>query len=60
MGTWKHIRNSTPYRLYANGNPEGPLSNRGSGISGIILRVEILNLERIDFWPKIYENFLVD
>ena len=33
MTIWEPIRNSTPFRLYANGCPKGPLSNRGSGIA---------------------------
>ena len=36
----KHIRNSTPYRLYVNGSLEGFLLNRGRGITGIILKVQ--------------------
>ena len=40
VGISEHIRHSTPYRLYANGCPEYPLSNHGSGIAKIILRVE--------------------
>ena len=35
--TWEHISNSTPYRLHADGSPEGALSKRGSGIAEIIL-----------------------
>ena len=31
------IRNSTPYRLYINGSPDGLLSTTGNGIAGIIL-----------------------
>ena len=54
------IRNSTPQNLYVNGSPDGPLSNRGSAITGIILRVEILNFVKFKFWPKTYENFLED
>ena len=46
----EHIRNSTPYTLYENDNTEGTLSNRGSGIPGIILRFEKLNFETIDFY----------
>ena len=34
-------------RLYANGSPEGPLSNRGSGRAELILRVNVLNFEKI-------------
>ena len=56
MAIVEHIRNSTPNRLHANGSPEGTLLNRDSGIAGVILRVKILNLEKIDFWPKIHEN----
>ena len=33
----EHIRNNTPHRVYANGRPEGALSNRGNGIAEIIL-----------------------
>ena len=33
-----------PYRLYANDSPEGPLSNHGSRISGIVLRVQKISL----------------
>ena len=39
MDLWEHIKNNTPYRLYANGSPEGPVSNRSNGIAGTILRV---------------------
>ena len=54
------IRNTTPYRLYANGSSEARLSKRYSGIAGIILRVEIVNCEKTDFCTKIYENSLED
>ena len=37
MEIFKHMGNSTPIRLYTNDSPEGPLSNRGSGIAGIFL-----------------------
>ena len=40
MDILEQIRNSTTYRLYANGSSEDPLSNRGSWIAGIIFRVE--------------------
>ena len=40
MAILEHARNNTPYRLYANCSPEGPLSNRDSCIAGIILRIE--------------------
>ena len=36
--------NSTPIRLYTNDSPEGPLSNRGSGIAGIFLGFDRINL----------------
>ena len=57
---WEHIINSTPYRLFANGNPEDPLSNRGSAIAEIMLWVEILNLKKINFWSKVDKNSLKD
>ena len=44
MAIWQQIRNSTPYRLYANDSPEGPFSNGGSGIPGIILGYENIPL----------------
>ena len=53
-----HISNSTPCRLYANDGPE--VSNRDSGIVAIILRVEIFNYEKFNFWSKSYENSLED
>ena len=43
VAIWGHIRNSTPYRLYGDGSLWDPLSNRGSEIADLILRVEILN-----------------
>ena len=49
---WEHIRNCTPYRIYANNSPEDPLSNRGSAIAELILRVEILNFEKNRFLTK--------
>ena len=52
----KHTRNSTLYKLYVNGSPEGPLSNGYSGIAELIFGVEILNFEKIDFLTKIYKN----
>ena len=58
VAIWQHIRNSTPYRLYANGSSDDPLSNCGSGIAEIILWVEILNFKKIVFWAKIYGNSL--
>ena len=42
--------------MYANGSPEGALSNRGSGIAVLILTVEILNFGKIVLWPKVYES----
>ena len=51
---WNKIKNSTLYRLYANGSPKGTLSNRGSGIAGIISRIEILNFVKTNFSSKIY------
>ena len=36
----EHIRNSTPTPIYADGSREGDLLNRGSGIAGILLRIE--------------------
>ena len=57
----EYIRNTTAYRLYANGSPKDALSNRSSGIAGIILKVKILNImKKIDFCPKIYKNSLED
>ena len=56
----EHIRNSTPYKLYANGSPEYRLFNRSNGIAEIILWVKILNFKKFDFQPKIYENSLED
>ena len=50
MAIFELIRNSTPYRLQANGSSEGPFSKCGSGITEIILRVVILNFQKIDFW----------
>ena len=44
----ENMVNRAPYSLYANGSSEGPFLNRGSGIVGIILRVEILNFEKIE------------
>ena len=38
----KHMEHSTTTRLYANSSPEGPLSNRGSEIAGIIFGFEKL------------------
>ena len=35
MAIWKHIRNSTPYKLCINGSPEGTLSNHGIMIAEI-------------------------
>ena len=52
MAILEHIRNSIPYRLYINGSLKGTLSNRGSGIAGIISRFETLNFEKINFWLK--------
>ena len=51
----KHIRNSTPTRLYANGSP---LSNRGSWIAGIILRFEeyIYILTRLSTNNNVYNE----
>ena len=60
MAILEHIRKSTPLKLYANGNPDRLLSNHGSGIVKQTLRVEILNFEKIDFWPKMYENPVED
>ena len=60
MAIWEHIRNSTPYTLYANGCPESTISKLEEGIAVLILRVEILNFEKIVFWPKIYEYSLQD
>ena len=54
MAIWEHIRNSTPYRLYANGSSEGSLSNHGSGIPEIIFWVEILNFKKI--YDRLYAN----
>ena len=51
MAILEHIRNSKPTQLYANCSPEDYLANRGSGIDGIILRVENLSFEKLDFWP---------
>ena len=39
---------STPNRLYGNSSPEGPLSNHGRGIDGMILGYEKINFEKID------------
>ena len=39
--------------LYANGSPEGALSNSGSAIAELILRVKTLNSEKNEFLPKI-------
>ena len=52
--------NNATYKQYANGSPEESLSKRGYGIAELILRVEILKFEKIDFWPKIYESSLED
>ena len=60
MAILDNIRNSTPYRVYVKGSPESPLSSRGSVLAGIILRVMMLNFEKIYFWPKIYGNLLDD
>ena len=46
--------------MYANDSPASSLSSRGSEKDGLIMRVEILNLEKIDFWPEIYANSLED
>ena len=40
MAILEHIRNSIPYRLYANGSLEGPHSKCGSRLRGIILGFE--------------------
>ena len=56
----EHIRNSTANGLYANGGSKVPLSIRGSGIAILILRIEILNFEKIIFWPRIYEDSFGD
>ena len=59
MAILENIRNDTPYILYADGSPEGPFSNRGSAIAGIILRFEISNLKKKSiFGQKLYENSL--
>ena len=42
MVIWGHIRNSSPYRLHANGSPDGLISDCGSRITEIILSAEIL------------------
>ena len=36
MAILEHKTHTTPYRLYANRAPQGPLSNQGSGIPGIM------------------------
>ena len=59
MAIWEHIRNITPYRLYANDSPEGPLTNRDSGIAKVILWVKRMNIKNF-FCLKIYENSLED
>ena len=41
VAIWENIRNSTHTRLYVNSIPGSPLSKCGSGIAGIISRVEI-------------------
>ena len=51
MAILEQIKNSTPYRLYANGELN-TTSNRGSGIAELVLRVEIFNFKKIFFWPK--------
>ena len=56
MALLEHIRNITLYRLYANDSSVCPVPNSGSGIAGIIFRIEISNFEKIDFSPKIQEN----
>ena len=60
MGILEHIRNSTPYRVFANGSSEGPLSNRDRAGSCNNFRVKTYNFQTIDFLPKIYENSLDD
>ena len=52
---WHHT-----YGLYANDSPEGCLSNGGSEIAELILRVEVINFEKVDFCSKMYENSLED
>ena len=54
----EYIRKNTPYRLYANASPVGLLLKRDSRIVGIILKVEMLNFEKFNFWPKMYANSL--
>ena len=54
----EHIKNSTPYRLYAYYSPKGALLYRGSGIAGRILRIKIFNFEKIEFLPKKYMKIL--
>ena len=39
---WKHIETNTPYRLLANGSPNGRLSHHSSGIARIILSMSVL------------------
>ena len=60
IAIWEHVTNSTLYKLYANDSPESALSYHGKGIAVLILRIEILNFEKIDFWLKIYENSVED
>ena len=48
----KNVRQSTTTRLHASGTPESHLSNRSSGIAGIILKVEILKFEKNRFLAK--------
>ena len=52
MASLGDIRNSTAYKLYANGIPEDTLTNRGSEIDELILRVKILNFEKNRFLAK--------
>ena len=40
----ENIRDSSPHNLHANDSPEGFLSNRDSGIAGIILSVEKISV----------------
>ena len=57
MAVLEHIRNSIPYKLYANVSPEGSLWNGDSGKDGILLTLELLNLKKkIIFSQKIYKK----
>ena len=48
MAIWKYIQDIV-HRLYENGSPEAPLSNK---VIAEILWVQIINLKKIDLRPK--------